>query len=429
LDESARTYERYHRSHKPGRQSLLEQARVEAWRGNYAQAMELLDSYRKKFGEDQDYLRDRARLLAWADLPDQAMVLVNQLLQGDPDDYHARFTKAIALRNGNQPGAALDLAEVLRREKPSRDTEDLYLMAWTPLRHHLDATFSYYSDADNIEHLHSELFGAYFISPVTSLGVRLDYDNLTADSGSGLENIDGSESAQHQRGELVAWHRYAPWLAADLSLGGSQAGDLDAFTGRLDLLLNPADTFDLRLSANHGYYLVSPRAVSSDVRSTNCLAEAVWRPGLRYTVVGQAGYDDFSDGNSKWLAALAPRRAFVRSQYFNLDLGVRAWLFGFDRDLNNGYYDPENYQSYSATAFGYWKINRDNGAGLTVAAGMLKDNTMSGFEFGWDATLEGYFGIYRNWMLKAFTSIMQNQRQGSGAYDANNTGLTLIRRF
>jgi tetratricopeptide (TPR) repeat protein len=429
LDESARTYESYHRSHKPDRQSLLEQARVEAWRGNYAKAMELQDSYRKKFGEDQDYLRDRARLLAWADLPDQAMVLVNQLLQGDPDDFHARFTKAIALRNGNSPSAALDLAEGLRREQPSRDTEDLYLMAWTPVRHHLDATFSYYSDADNIEHFHSELFGAYFISPVTSLGVRLDYDYLTANAGSGLENIDGSESEQHRREVLEAWHRYAPWLAANIALGASQTGELDSFTGRVDLMLSPADTLDLRLTGDHDYYLVSPRAISADIRSTSYLAEAIWRPGLKYTVLGQAGFQDFSDDNSKWLAILAPRRSFLRSQYFNLDLGLRGWLFGFDRDLNNGYCDPKNYQSYMATAFGYWKINRDNGVGLTLAAGLIKDDSMSGFEFGWDTTLEGYFGIYRNWMLKAFTSIMQNQRQGSGAYDANNTGLTLIRRF
>ncbi len=302
-------------------------------------------------------------------------------------------------------------------------------MAWTPVRHHLDATFTYYNDADDIERLHSELFGAYFISPVTSLGARLDYDYLTAKAGSGLENIDGSESEQRQRGALEVWHRFTPWLAANISLGGSQTDNLDEITSRLDLLLNPTDTFALRLSRDYDYYLVSPRAISADIRSASYLAEGIWRPGLRYTVVGQAGYTDFSDDNSKWLAILAPRRAFIRSQYFNLDLGLRGWLYGFDRDLDNGYYDPQNYQSYMATAFGYWKINRDNGVGLTVAAGLLKDDKMSGFEFGWDATLEGYFGIYRNWMLKAYTSIMQNQRQGSGAYNANSIGLTLVRRF
>jgi hypothetical protein len=82
-----------------------------------------------------------------------------------------------------------------------------------------------------------------------------------------------------------------------------------------------------------------------------------------------------------------------------------------------------------ATAFNYWKIGRDHGIGLIGAAGLLKDNTMADFEFGWDATLEGNFGIYRDWMLKTWVSILNNQRQGSGAYDAWNSGLTLIRRF
>lgn len=430
LDNSARAYADYHRTGKADRQSLLESGRIEAWRGNHARAMEQLERYRDEFGEDRDYLQDRARLLAWADRPNQAMVLVDNLLASAPDDFQARFTQGIALRNGNRPAEALALADQLRREQPSRDTEDLYLMAWTPVRHHLGATFRYYADDDNIEHWHSELFGAYFFSPATSLGVRLEYDHLTADAGSGLENIDGSESVEHQQGAFEIWHRFTPWLAADISLGGAQTEELEELpTGRLNISLRPADTIALRISGEYGYFLVSPRSVSADVRRTHYQAEATWRPDLRYTVVALAGYDDFSDDNSKWLAILAPRRAFVRSQYYNLDLGVRAWLFGFDRDLNNGYYDPEDFESYMATAFNYWKIGRDHGIGLIGAAGLLKDNTMADFEFGWDATLEGNFGIYRDWMLKTWVSILNNQRQGSGAYDAWNSGLTLIRRF
>lgn len=430
LDGAARAFAEHNRTSEPDRESLLHQCQVESWRGNYAKAMELLEFYRDEFGRDADYLRNRARLLAWAELPAQAMAIVEELLKNDPGDFSALFTKAIALQRNNQPVEALALAEELRRTHPSRDTEELYLVTWTPVRSHAGAGFSYYSDEDEIDHLHSELFGVHFLSPVTSLGVRLEYDYLTAPQGSGLENIDGSDNEEYQRGALELWHRFAPWLAADLSLGASRIGEQDKFpTTRVNLTLDPTDTLNLRLSQEYDYYLISPRSASLGIRRSHYQGEVTWRPDLRYTVVGQVAYDDFSDDNNKWLAVLAPRRAFVRSQYFNLDLGVRGWLFGFDRDLNHGYYDPEKYQSYMVTAFSRWKIDRDNEIGLNAAAGMLKDNTMDGFEFGWEATLEGTFGIYRDWLLKARVSTMENQRQNAGAYDATSGGLTLIRRF
>lgn len=430
LDGAARAFAEQNRSSEPARESLLQQGQVETWRGNYGVAMELLERYRDEFGRDADYLRNRARLLAWAERPDQAMAIVEELLKKEPGDFSALFSKAIALQRNNQPAEALALAEELRRTHPSDDTEELYLTAWTPLRSHVGAGFSYYTDEDEIDHLHSELFGVHFLSPETSLGVRLEYDYLTAPQGSGLENINGSDNEEYQRGALELWHSFAPWLAADLSLGASRAGDLDELpTTRFNLALDPTDTLDLRLSQEYDYYLISPRAISLDIRRSHYQVEANWRPDLYYTVVAQAGYDDLSDDNNKWLAVLSPRRAFLRSQYFNLDLGVRGWLFGFDRDLDHGYYDPEKYQSYMATAFSRWKIDRDNEIALNGAAGMLKDNTMDHFEFGWEATLEGIFGIYREWQLKAHISTMENQRQNAGAYDATSGGLTLVRRF
>ncbi len=429
LDGAARAYEAHLKTVQPDRQSLLEHGRVEAWRGNHARAMELLARYKKDFGTDRNSRQDQARLLAWAGWTDDSMAMVSGLLRDNPTDFNARFTKGIGLRNGHQPGEALALAEELRREKVSKDTEDLYLAAWIPVRSHITVSSRFYTDADDINHLHGELFGAYFLSPATSLGARLESDLLTAEIGSGLENIDGSEDETHQRLALELDHRFAPWIGARFSLGVSETGENDEFpTCQLNIDLSPADGLDLRLSRRYGYYLISPRAVSLDIRHSHYLLDLNWRPDLRYTIVAQSAYDDFSDGNTRWSVILAPRRAILRRQHFNLDLGFRGWLFGFDRDLANGYYDPDEYQSYMATAFSYWKLSRDDGIGLTAAAGVLRDDTMSGFELGWEATLNGVFGLYRDWQLTAAVSAMENRRQGAD-FDAQSATLTLTRRF
>ena len=82
-----------------------------------------------------------------------------------------------------------------------------------------------------------------------------------------------------------------------------------------------------------------------------------------------------------------------------------------------------------ATAFAYWPLGKESGVGLVAAAGILKDDSMDEYELGWGADLEGTFGIYRDWMLRAYISIINNQRQAGGAFDAYSTGFTLLRRF
>jgi hypothetical protein len=357
------------------------------------------------------------------------MALVSGLLQDDPSDFNARFTKGIALRYDHRPGEALALAEKLRRESPSKDTEDLYLAAWTPTRHHLGASLRFYTDADHIDYLHSEQFGGYALSPATSLSARFEYDRLTAETGSGLENIDGTEDEEHRRMAIEISHRFSPWIGARFSLGASETDKYDEFpTYELYIEMTPADVLDLSLSRRYGYYLISPRAVSLDIRYTHYQLDLNWRPNLLYTIVAQTAYDDFSDDNSKWTAVFAPRKAILRSQHFNLDLGVRGWLFGFDSDLNNGYYDPDKYENYMATAFANWNLSRDDGIGLTAATGVVRDNMMNSFEFGWEATLNGTFGIYRDWLLTAAINFMEIQRQGAD-FDAQSASLSAIRRF
>ena len=81
------------------------------------------------------------------------------------------------------------------------------------------------------------------------------------------------------------------------------------------------------------------------------------------------------------------------------------------------------------TGFFYWKIDEDNGVSLVVSLGQQKDDTMSDFKVGSDAVLQGFFGINRDWYLRVYGALLDNEEISSGAYRSNTIGFVLMRRF
>jgi len=128
----------------------------------------------------------------------------------------------------------------------------------------------------------------------------------------------------------------------------------------------------MRLSHRQDMYAVSPLAAELGIERRANALYATWAPDLRYTVDSYLGYDTFSDGNDRWEVSLAPRRAFVRNQLLNLDLGISGRWYGFDEDPGHGYYAPSLYQRYALTAFTYWKISDDDGVSVAFSYGPYK---------------------------------------------------------
>ena len=154
-----------------------------------------------------------------------------------------------------------------------------------------------------------------------------------------------------------------------------------------------------------------------------------WEPDLLYTVAGMAGYSDYTDDNDSWEAMIAPRRSILRREKINLDIGVRGLWFGFDENLDHGYYDPTLYESYMVTSFWYWKISDDDGVSLTIDLGAIKDDDMSSYEFGWGSSIEATFGLYRDVMLVIGGSAFNSNRQEGGIFEAYMGHIILTIRF
>jgi tetratricopeptide (TPR) repeat protein len=431
LDQSVRNYRTYLAKHPDNLKALLDLAKAEVWRGNFSAAEKVLNQYRKQAGETKDYWNETARLQAAARRPRAALRVIDEKLRSEPpDDYEVQKSKVVALRYLNSHYDALKGLDVLELLRPlSRETSETRRFVKTQLRDFVEGGFQFYHDSDHLSRYNSRLHGGYFIDTRTTMLAGIEYDWLNARAGSGLENIDGKERAEHERLWAGVNHRLSPSLALEVELGIARAESSDMVTHHIMADLQPGDGLSIKLTRDYGYYLISPRTVSIGIRQGYNGIEASWSPDFVYTVDAVLSYATFSDDNARWEAILGPRMAVLRSGKINIDIGILGLWDGFDKTLNHGYYDPEMYQLYAVRGFSYWKLSDDDGVSAMALVGLQKDNTMNGFRSAISLDLEGTFGIYRDWMLKTRGGLTNNLREATATYRAIIASIALTRRF
>lgn len=430
-DASVAGYRAYLKRQPNDKTALIELIKVEGWRGNYADALDLLDDYRQRFGEDRTWREQRARALAWVGKPTPALATAAELLKEDAKNSDALTTRIVALQADQRPREALaELDRLATLIPPGKELADLTRFVKTPLRSSITLAGDFSKDSDEVRIQRWTLAGEYVMNPETRLIMGLGWQPLKANPGSGLENSDGSERARYRSGWLGVKHRFSPGVAGDVEVGAASVdGNGNFGTYRAGLEFRPTDEWWLRPELARDLFAVSPRAASVGVKREMFRLSGRWTPDARWIADATAAYADLSDDNRYWELGIAPRRAILRAEKWNMDLGVSARWFGYDKDLNNGYYDPSLYQRYAVTHFTYWKRDDNNGVSLALSLGVQKDNTMDNFKFGGDAVVEGYFGIWDDWFLRAHTSLLHNVRGTTGAYRGYDVGFALTRRF
>lgn len=429
-DESARAYRDYLARQPAVAIAWLEYSMVVAEMGDYPRALALLEDYRQRFGDNVGYRKQKARVLAWAERPTPALGLVGDLESSLRDDYELDYTRTVALHHAHRPREALaSLAEVTRLRPDSKETTDLARFIRTPLRSNATLGLGYHAGSDDVSLRHTYLRGEYVINPETRLFGGTDRQSIHADSGSGYEKPDGGTSIDYGRAWLGIRHGASPGVSLDAQIGGGRAEGDSRFIYKVGADLQPQDELALRLAHRQDLFTASPRAAKLGIERRATTVDASWTPDLRWTVDSRLGYDTLSDGNDRWEAALAPRRAVLRTQRLNLDLGVSGRWFGYDEDPGNGYYAPSLYQRYALTAFTYWKLSDDDGVSVAFSYGPYKDDTMSGFRTGGDIVAEGFFDIYRDWFLDVKAGVSHYGGGATSGYRSRLFEISLTRRF
>lgn len=430
LEASKIAYETYLARHPDVAAPWLEYVVVLTERGDYARAIEVLDDSVERFGDSLALRKQRARVLAWADRPVASLALVDALAPELRDDFELGYTRTVALHYAHRPREALASLDATTKLRPdSKESLDLSRFIHTPLRSNATAGFGYFSGSDDVSIRHAYLRGEYVINPDTRLFGGTDRQRLHAKAGSGYVKPDGGTSIGYTRAWFGVQHRVSPVLALDAQIGNGRAEGDDTFVYEVGADYAPVDTLALRLAHRQDLFAASPRAAKLGIQRRASTLDATWTPDLRWTLDGRVGYDTLSDGNDRWEAAFAPRRAVLRSQRLNLDLGVSGRWFGYDTDPNNGYYAPTNYRRYAATAFTYWKLSDDDGVSVTFSYGPYKDNTMSGYRNGGDVVFEGFFGLYRDWYLNVRAGLSDYGGGVAAGYRSHQFELSLTRRF
>ncbi|MDR3391223.1 MAG: tetratricopeptide repeat protein [Sulfuriferula sp.] len=429
-NQSAKYYKMYLAKYPQVQVVRAEYIEVEAERGDYALAMELLEKYRQQFGETASYQKLKARVLAWADRPTPSLAIVNALHPTMADDYELATTNSLALSSAHRPrDAVASLSELVRLDPGSKETYDTQRFIKTPLRSNINFLFGYQASSDDITIKQVGVNGEYVISPETRLLAGTDKQWLNAAVGSGFETASGETNSEYNRAWVGVRHLFTPKVSMDAQVGGGSTSGSSNFLYEVGADLQPKDNLSMRLSRRQDLYAVSPRAASLGIEQYANTLTTSWAPNLRYTVDSLLAYDTYSDGNRRWEVELEPRRAFVRNQYLNLDLGVGGRWFSYKEDPGNGYYAPNMYRRYSVSAYSYWKLSDDNGISVTASAGPYKDNTMDGYRTGGDLVVEGVFGLYRDWMLDARASLSSYGAGATGAYRSRQFEVIITRRF
>ena len=193
-----------------------------------------------------------------------------------------------------------------------------------------------------------------------------------------------------------------------------ESHDLVTYSGTMKV--TPSDTFAFSLERRSTFAAISPRTVALGLSRLIHRGQVEWAPAIRYVVAADASHEKLSDGNERWEVFVAPRAAVARTEHLNLDLGFLAHRFGATHDLQNGYYDPREYEYYSVVIAPYWKISDNVGINVSAGLGGQRDDSSTAFRFGGNASAEATFGIYERWLLKLHGSTTANRRLESGAF-------------
>jgi tetratricopeptide (TPR) repeat protein len=411
------------------RLELLDKAKYLSEVGNYSQAIELLDEYKTQIGEDQEYLKIKARVLALSGDSAGAIKILEPLLSFSPNDYGLMYSKTLAIASGRDPQSLLShLATLSELDPESIDTKNINRVLRASLKPEIGANFAFQNNSDGTSFQLAGISASNYISPTLKIFGGADSLFMHATDTSGYAAINGSSEVTYNR----AWLGVRKLINKSFEVDALGGGGKTSFhsNGVYEIGVNywQGNKLNGRFSHRQDLVTVSPLAASIGVLRNSNRLEANWTPDYKNTIASSFNYDTYSGNNTRWEVNLAPRRSFIRSSLLNLDLGLSGQWLGFSKPNALGYYSPSSYSRYAVTFFSYWKIDDDSGLSVVGSAGPQKGDPMTAYRMSGGIGAEYFYGIYKDLFFKVSLSALNYGATQGANYRSNNLMFSLTYR-
>jgi tetratricopeptide (TPR) repeat protein len=366
------TYEQIGQVLPEDRSVPRERALVLSWASRLDAALAIYDSLLQVDPQDREALLGLARVLAWNDQLDSAAAIYRQMLASDPNDVAAlqgialsmswsgdlsggeRFWRQVLEQDDANVEGLVGLATnlrwqareaeafgVLRRAEQlapaNRDVKAEMQWVRAAVAPRAGASVVYENDSDGNRITTLTARGAWRRDPRFELGV-MGYTRQLGISGSGISNSHAYGAQLEGRIQLrPGWDFSVGLGASGTNVEGSKAQSRlsakatspvrNLIVGALSYLHEPLDASQLLVQNN-----VVMDMVSLDLRATP-------RGGWRILVSGSYTRLEGSEPNTRWAVYAHGSRRVARQ--FTVGASFRS--FGFDKNLNDGYFDPDLY--------------------------------------------------------------------------------------
>jgi tetratricopeptide (TPR) repeat protein len=401
-DEALATYGRIQEITPEDRTIDLSRARVLSWASRFDAAAAAYSALLRENPNDTEALLGLGTVLAWASRLDGAESVYRRVLELEPGNAEAarglarvagwggrlivaeRRWREVLARNPNDAAAWVGLSQTLRWQ--GRDAAALSAarraLAITPTdrdareavrwaRHSMAprTSASYVNEWDTDGNDIRTTSATAAVRPFPSVEVRLDL--YRRDAAYDPEGTFGDREEQAAGGALTLMGMLDPGWALSGTAGTSDVIG-DDFLSMYRVALSTPARYPVTANAWYGRTPLDATAllIHYEVYVDELSASASWAPARGWTLSAGGGTAVFTgnlsgEHNRRVNGTLAVARRVSRP----ITLGMGARFFGFDRDLNEGYFDPDFYGLAEVTArwlreWRHWSLNAELAPGV-----------------------------------------------------------------
>lgn len=406
MDIASSNFEIFIKKYPAHKEAWIAYSNLESWKKNYCKAFALLENYKTHFGESKEYLIAHARLLTSIGHCNQALAIVTPLLHDSPNDNELVYTHTNALYKANRFNEARTELQKLKKIQPNNnDTKELEKTFQKLVESLLSGGIYYYHDSQTINNYTIPISFDWAFNDNTHFIFQGIHEVLTAGKKSGSTTIKGETSIYDNSIMAGVNWRVVPTISILGMIGDLKIENLSSKFIYLIGAHFSAETANIDLVHLHNlyrpyFYPTSPRAVSLGIVEDLNNLKLSFQPFIQTNINMLVGYSTLSDGNHYTHMDFTPTRQIALNSKLDLNLGADLELLSFRKQLHNGYYNPHFHQNYLATAgLNYNPISHFS-CGISLGAGIHKDQSTEGFRRASHAYASATYS-YSSWEFAA----------------------------